>query len=200
MGIKCKYVFCLLAVAYIFSCKKKTAKSDIEIVFTQDTLQIPYTYWWDEAGPFIGYCGEPYSLVFTGVLTHLEAADEKAGPLYTSQKGVIQLEKVLYINDEIEGKYASQRYVTMDSFHQLDLKVSDKVLVFCYDYENKVTIPGDKSIIKIGDYDHPLVESTKEYIDSGQNVLEIKKDSALWAAYGYCDSFKRILRCKEDSP
>lgn len=68
-GFKClsrlwaAIIIVTLCISYNFG--KKAKKGDIEIEFTQDTLNVGYTYWWDDSGPFIGYCGEEYALVFT---------------------------------------------------------------------------------------------------------------------------------------
>ena len=82
------YFFVLLIFSFS-ACRTKNSKSDIEIQFVQDTLNIGYTYWWAESGPFIGQCGDELSLVFSGTVTDLQQSSNEAGPLYNSQKGTI---------------------------------------------------------------------------------------------------------------
>ncbi|MBU2948153.1 hypothetical protein [Zobellia uliginosa] len=181
------------------SCDTKRSKSDIEIVFTQDTLDVGYTYWWEESGPFIGYCGKEYSLVFSGTVVNLEKANYDAAPLYISQKGTIALDEVYKIKDMGHNSYGNQKYFSTDCFSNTDMSVGDKVLVFCYDYEGELTIPGNNSILKIKGLDHPLVGATKRFIDADENPVEIKKDSTLWSAYGYRKQLKQMIRCKENT-
>lgn len=200
MGLK-HYDLCIFSLLLIITsaCSSPKSKSDIEIVFTQDTLNVGYTYWWDNSGPFIGYCGEEYALVFTGTLSYLEKPTNEADPLYTSQKGVIELEQVFKIKDPESNVYANQRFFVSDCFDGLELSVGDQVLVFCYAYEGDFCIPGRRSIIKIGGVDHPLVASTKAYIDADQNPSKIIKDTTLWSAYGFGDELVQHIRCRENS-
>jgi hypothetical protein len=189
----------LSAFALLSSCSSKKSKSDIEIAFTQDTLQVGYTYWWEESGPFIGYCGEEYALVFTGTVVDLKAPTNEAAPLYIAQKGTIELEKVLKINNPDTKSYANQKFFASDCFNGLELSLGDKVLVFCYTYEGDFTIPGKRSILKINGFDHPLVKAAKTYIDADQNPTKIKKDTTLWSAYGFGNELAQHIRCRENS-
>ncbi|WP_276168522.1 hypothetical protein [Zobellia alginiliquefaciens] len=189
--------FAILAIGT--SCDTKRSKSDLEIVFTQDTLNVGYTYWWEESGPFIGYCGKEYSLVFSGTIVNLEKANNDAAPLYISQKGTIAVDEVYKIKDMGNSSYASQKFFTTDCFSNTNASVGDKVLVFCYDYEGELTIPGNSSIIKIKSLDHPLVGATKRFIDADEDPIKIKKDSTLWSAYGYGKELTQLIRCKENT-
>ncbi|MUH35028.1 hypothetical protein D9O36_04180 [Zobellia amurskyensis] len=189
----------LIILALGTSCDTKRTKSDIEIVFTQDTLDVGYTYWWEESGPFIGYCGKEYALVFSGTVINLEKENHDAAPLYISQKGTIAMDEVYKIKDMGNNSYANQKFFTTDCFNNTDVTVGDKVLVFCYDYEGELIIPGNNSILNIKGLDHPLVGATKRFIDADENPIEIKKDSTLWSAYGYRKQLNQMIRCRENT-
>lgn len=184
----------------IYSCNRsKQTKSDIAIEFTQDTLAVGYTYWWPESGPFIGQCGDELALVFSGTLTDILEPTDEAGPLYNAQKGYIQIDRVFKIK-ELEAKsYTNQQFFVSDCFDGLELKKDDPVLVFCYDYENDISIPGGQSILKIDSLDDPLITSIKRYIDADQNPSKIKKDMKLWAKYGLDDALERIIQCYKNT-
>ncbi len=180
------------------SCKRsKPNKSDIEIGFTQDTLDVGYTYWWPESGPFLGLCGDELSLVFSGTIMDILEPTDEAGPLYKSQRGFIQIDRVFKIKDLGPNTYANQQFFVSDCFDGLDFKKDDKVLVFCFDYENDLSIPGGKSILRINTSDDPLITSIKEYIDADQNPTKIKKDMELWEQHGLDDALRKILVCEE---
>ncbi len=201
MGLKHYALYIISLLLFITSaCNSPKSKSDSDIVFTQDTLNVGYTYWWDDSGPFIGYCGEEkYTLVFTGTLNYLENPTNVAGPLYTAQKGIIELENVFKIKDPESNAYDNQKFFVSDCFAGLGLSVGDQVLVFCYEYEGDFCISGKRSIIKIDGVDHPLVTSTKAYIDADQNPMKIIKDTTLWSAYGFGDELVQHIRCRENS-
>ena len=201
MGLKInlRTVFLCGFLISISSCEiGKKSKSDIEIVFSQDTLNVGYTYWWPESGPFIGNCGEELSLVFSGVITKLDRPSTEAGPLYTSQKGTIAVNKVFKIKEIGEKTYASQGFVGTDCFFESGLKEKDSVLVFCYDYEDDYSIPGKDCIVKIDGFENPLVQSIRKYIDSDDNPLVLKNDIGLWATYGYGRALESSIECREE--
>ena len=201
MGLKIVFqTFILCSFLFLMSSCEigKKSKSDIEIVFSQDTLNIGYTYWWPEAGPFIGNCSEELSLVFSGVLTKLDDPSEEAGPLYTSQKGTIAVNQVFKMKEIGKKTYVSQGFVGTDCFFESGLKEKDTVLVFCYDYENDYSIPGKESIVKIGGFESPLVQSIRKYIDSDNDPSVLKKDIGLWASYGYGRALERSIDCRQE--
>lgn len=198
MGLKNYSILCMIGLTFFCSCKHPKAKSDIEVEFIQDTLTVGYTYWWPQSGPFIGNCGDELSLVCAGVLIEMGNPNDDPGPLYKAQEGTIALEHVYKIKDIGENTYSGQKYVKMDCFDGLDLAVGDTVLVFCYDYEDNYSVPGDKSILKVLSFEDPLIASTKRYIDTEQNPKEIIRDTNLWAGYGLKSNLKQILECNQD--
>ena len=192
------YIALISAGILVLSCNTKKSKSDIEVAFTQDTLEVGYTYWWPQSGPFIGNCGEELSLVFMGTITEIKDPTDDPGPLYISQKGVVELEKVFKIKDLGEQTYANQKFFTTDCFNDLGLVQGDQVLVFCYDYEGDYSIPGHQSILKINGFEDPLIKSIRTYIDEGQNPAKLKDDLGLWATHNLGRALEGIIMCREE--
>lgn len=193
-------ILCIfLILLSIVSCDLgKKSKSDIEVEFMLDTLDVGYTYWWPESGPFIGNCGQELSLVFSGTIKSLEAPTNEAGPLYTPQSGVIAIEQVFKIKDLGENTYKNQRFFATDSFYGSGLGTGDKVLVICYDYEDNYTIPGSGSLLKIDAFDGDAVTSIRKYIDTDENPEKIEKDIGLWATYGHGRALEDLITCREE--
>ncbi|EAR02654.1 hypothetical protein [Maribacter sp. HTCC2170] len=192
------FLFLLAFLSFFSSCNsKKKTKSDLEIEFTKDTLDVGYTYWWPESGAFIGQCGDELSLVFSGTITDILEPTDEAGPLYTSQKGYVLIDRVFKAKDLGQQSYKSQQFFVSDCFNGLNLKVDDHLLVFCYDYENALSIPGNKSILRIESLDDPLIDSIKKYIDADQNPKNIEKDVKLWEKHGLNEDLMRILDCSQ---
>lgn len=191
-------IWVFLAGLMICSCNTKKSKSDIDVVFTQDTLNVGYTYWWPQSGPFIGACGEELSLVFEGTVKALNDPTDDPGPLYISQAGIIELQKVYKIKDLGKNTYTGQKFVSTDCFYESNVAIGDQVLVFCYDYDGAHTIPGKNSVVKIEAMDFSTIESIRTYIDSNQDPLSIKKDIDLWKQHGLGESLQEIIDCKEE--
>ncbi len=193
-----KYYILVFFLAILASCEHKKAKSDIELVFTPDTLNVGYTYWWSESGPFIGMCGEELSLVLVGSLTQLKEPTNDPGPLYTSQEGLIKIEKVFKIKALGAKTYKGQQYLRTDCFYEQDITIGDRVLVFCYDYEDDYSIPGNRSILKIQGIDDPAVAAIRRYIDADEDPLKIQEDIGLWATHNQGRALQRISKCRKE--
>ena len=191
-------VFLSALLTLSFSCATNAPKSDIEIQFTQDTLNVGYTYWHTRNTPFDGTCDNVHSLVFAGIVSQITAPTSDSAPLYTSQEGVIAIEQMYKIKDIGEKMYASQKYMRTDCFFESGLQEGDTVLVFCYDYENAYSIPGKECIVKIDGFEDPLIRSIRMYIDSDDNPTVIKHYVGLWASHGHGRSLEGSIECWEE--
>ncbi|MRI00977.1 hypothetical protein GH721_10600 [Kriegella sp. EG-1] len=183
----------------VIGCQSKHGKSEIEVIFTPDTLNVGYTYWWPESGPFVGNCGEELSLVFTGIINQIENTTEDAGPLYTSQNGIIAIDKVFKIKEIGPKTYANQKFFKSDCFYESGLRTGDRVLVFCYDYEDDYSIPGGQSILKIESLEDPLITSIRKYIDNDQSAHKLTKDTGLWATKNLGRALEKIIECQDEN-
>ena len=84
----------------------------------KDALNVGYTYWWPQSGPFIGNCGQKYSLVFLGEIKKIEPPAEDSTRLYTSQRGFISIDRVLTVRPLKRHPFEKQTIFTS---------------IFCYD-------------------------------------------------------------------
>ncbi len=172
-----------------------------------DTLSVSYTYWWN-GGPFIGMCGDKYALVFTGTVTKIDKPlkpttvhKNSVNNSYTSQYGVIKINDIKVQNslstesNNTSNDYNSEQYFTSDCFYGLPLKEGDKVMVFLYSYEGRYCIP-DNSILKIENFNDPIVNSIEKYIKNNQDPLSIRSDTVLWKKYGFDSALKQIIECR----
>lgn len=191
-------IFWLLFCSTSYAQKKEIdTKTDQSISTVADTLRVGYTYWWPQSGPFIGNCGTRYALVFLGTVQHIGKPVKNDDILYTSQKGSIKIDEVLTSRTLKKNRYDKQKFFVSDYFYKQDVKEGDRVLVFCYEYEDNYSIPGGKSMLKIKRDNDPILLSIKRYIQSDQNALELKKDIALWKNYALDTELMQVIECRE---
>ncbi|MGD1891376.1 MAG: hypothetical protein ACFB15_12390 [Cyclobacteriaceae bacterium] len=164
-----------------------------------DTLDIGYTYWWSDSGPFIGLCGENYSLVFLGIVRDINSPMKDTTLLYTSQEGIIEITETIKARRLQKENYNSHKYFSSDCFYNSDVNGGDTVMVFCYEYEGSYSIPGPKSIMKIDGFDDPTVRSIRKYIQMGENPITLKEDMDLWKSKGLENKLKQIIECREET-
>ncbi|MBK7882534.1 MAG: hypothetical protein IPJ81_00850 [Chitinophagaceae bacterium] len=164
----------------------------------RDTLNVGYTYWWAQGGPFIGLCGDEYALVFTGTVTKLftPLPNNPDDAVRSSQKGVIKISSIRKSRATEKDNYNNEQYFSSDCFYDSGLKEGDKVIVFMYEYEGGYSIPG-KSILKIKNFNDPIVVSIEEYIKNGQDIRAIKKDFKMWEKYGFKAELKEMMECMQ---
>lgn len=162
-----------------------------------DTLHVPYTYWWPQGGPFIGNCGEPYAIVFTGTLVKLQEPlkqQNEKETLYIPQWGVIKIHEV-FTKRQLQKGHTPQHYFKSDCFYGLPLKEGDKVMGFVYLYEENYSIPGN-SILKVEGFNDAAVRSISRYIKNKENPLAIAADTTIWTRYGFDGALKQLIDCK----
>jgi hypothetical protein len=173
------------------------------------TFDVKYAYWWPSGGPFVGMCGDSYSLVFTGIITKINKPyipytinNDSTAVLYTPQEGIIEINDIKISNppkkdnkNTPNNNIDNEKFFKSDCFYHLNLKEGDKVIVFVYSYEGEYCIPNN-SILKINDFDDPVVLSIENYIKNNQNPLFIKADTAIWSKYKLDSSLKQIIDCR----
>ena len=174
-----------------------------------DTLDVPFTYWWPDGGPFIEYCQVSYSLVFTGTVTKIykppkmntKSGDPLDYGMYIPQLGVIKIDDVKIKNppkkdrrDYIGKNFSDEKYFRSDCFFGLKLKKGDKVIVFVYSFDGEYSIPSN-SILKIKNFNDPIVQLIEKYIKNNQNLLSIKDDTTILKKYGLDKSLKKRIDC-----
>ena len=162
-----------------------------------DTLYVGYTYWWPESGPFVGACGTPYALAFVGIVQSINDTEKIANGSYQSKQGVIEIAEVLEVEGVGKATYSGQKIFVSDCFEHADVEVGDTVLVFCYEYEGSVSIPGSDSILKIEGLADPAVTSIKKYVAAGQEASAIADDIPMWEERGLGAALRQIIACEE---
>ncbi|MBK8805727.1 MAG: hypothetical protein IPO21_03355 [Bacteroidales bacterium] len=199
----------LSLISFFVLCCVLTSRSQNINNSKTDTLTVPYTYWWQSGGPFIGLCGDPYSLVFTGTVTKINKPEtpvtlngDSSIVLYTPQFCIIEINDIKIKNNPKEAYENSidknsmiEKYFKSDCFYSLRLNEGDKVIVFVYSYENEYSIPSN-SILKIDNFDDPIVLSIEAYIKNNQDPLSIKADTRIWSKYGLDNALKQIIDCR----
>ena len=162
-----------------------------------DTLYVGYTYWWPESGPFVGACGTPYALAFVGIVHSINDTEKIAKGSHQSKQGVIEIAEVLALDGVGKAAYQKQKVFVSDCFEHVDVGVGDMVLVFCYEYEGIVSIPGGNSILKIESLTDPLLTSIRKYIAADQKATAIEDDIRLWEEPGFGAALRQIIACEE---
>lgn len=161
-----------------------------------DTLYVGYTYWWPESGPFVGLCGTPYALAFTGIVKQLDATEKASNGIYNSRYGVIEIKELLKVDGVGKDVYRNQRFFASDCFENTGARVGELVLVFCYEYEDGISIPGGRSILRLDGLSDPLLESIKKFIAADQNPEAIAADFKLWESSGFGGMLEEMIECR----
>ena len=121
--------------------------------FNPDTINVGYTYWWPNVNPLLNFTADKCPLVFIGQVSSLGKVimpDEEEPPTII-QKGTIEIISLIKHEGLSKQKFSGQKYFSSDCFYNSNLKIGDRVLVYCYAYEGMYSIPGKKSILKISD-------------------------------------------------
>lgn len=160
------------------------------------TFRVKYTYWQKDGGPFMGLCGDQYALVFLGTIKEIKKKirDKKTGS-YTSQRGFLNIDRVLFQRDLKKEKFNKQSYFTSDCFYKTKFNKGDKVLVFCYEYEGGYSIPGPRAILNLEGENDPVLKSIESYIESGQKAITLRPSIDLWEKLGYEKELNQMLDC-----
>ena len=192
-----KFILSYILISCIGCIKKKQDTFHIQQNSTNhaDTLKVGYTYWWPQTGPFIGNCGERYSLAFIGTVKQLQKETKETN--HTVRKGVIRIDTILTSKKLKNQNFNGESLISSDCFHKSDINPGDSVIVFCYTYEGKYVSPGGKSILKIKNNYDPIVRSILQYIQSGQNPLSIKNDTLLWDNLQLGSELRQLISCKK---
>ncbi len=188
-------IIIFFSVLFLGACSNKKSKSDIDILFTPDTLSVGYTYWLDETGPFRADCDKQLSLVLMGSISSIKEPTTDPGPLYMAQEGIIKIEKVFKIKALDDKTYAGQKFLKTDCLYDSGLNLEDKVLVFCYDYDNGYTVNGHQAILKLNSFNEPIVEATRRFINHNEHPISLKKDHKIWASYGFKENLQERINC-----
>ena len=194
-----------------FEDRNDASMNDLIIKLDKDTLFLPFTYCWTSGGPFIGLCGDTYSLVFTGTITAIGKEIKKVRDLGFSEEGtfregIILLEEIKfnpqpesdgYPLNKITKRYKNEHYFKSDCFYGTNLKEGDKVIVFVYSYEHGYCLP-QKSILKVENFYDPIILSIESYIKNKLNPLSIANDIDVRNNYDpyYANHLKQIIECK----
>lgn len=197
-----RYLLIILFISFhLFSCIRTDTPSKLDTYESSynDTIDVGFTYWWNNSGPFIGACGEHYSLAFTGVIKQVDTPIIDSSLLYIPQKGVVKIHTILKANKNFNKEYTGKKHFTSDCFYKSNATKGDTVIVFCYEYEDSVCIPGPRSIIKIRGFDDPLVNSIKNYIQQDENPIVLKGDMELWKSKGFEHELRQIITCAEET-
>ncbi len=160
-----------------------------------DTLRVAYTYWWPQAGPFIGLCGDQYAVAFLGTVTKIGRVANDKNQTHPTQHGTINIDEILFTNQLAKQQYSNQNFFTSTCFFNSKLQPGDQVIVFCYEYEGRYAVPGPGAILKIQDTSDPALLSIKKYIAANQNPLAIKDDLQLWENRGHGQALSQIIDC-----
>jgi len=91
-----------------------------------DSLAVDYIYWWPKPEPFIGLCGDEYSLVFIGIVKEINPPDKDTSSLYTSQKGRIEITEAVKTKELAKEKYNGQRCFLSDCFYGAGVEKGDQ--------------------------------------------------------------------------
>jgi len=195
---------------FFLACSALTSYSQSITKAKTDTLNVPYTYWCESGGPFIEDCGVRYSIVFTGTVTKIckiprnntKPGDSTDIDLYVPQYGVIKINDVKIKNPPkndrrkyIGKNFSDEKYFKSDCFFNLKLRKGDKVIVFVYSYDGEYSIPRN-SILKVKNFNDPIILSVEKYIKNNQDPLSIEADTTIWKKYGQDNFLKKRIECR----
>ncbi|MEO0468194.1 MAG: hypothetical protein AAF206_01135, partial [Bacteroidota bacterium] len=96
------------------------------------------------------------------------------------------------------GNIQTGSVIRSDCFAGSALKKGDEVLIFCYEYEGKLCIPGGQSLLRISGKKDPALASIRRYIQAGFDPIAIEADTTLWASYKLDTALKQIIDCAKN--